>query len=563
MRRPDRTHRLTFAFVFASTLLVAASAIGPRAAVAADITWIDAAGGNFNDPSNWSPAQVPDKADRALITIAGTYTVNVGATDQLFIAELVVDGSSGEQTLHFTPGGSIGVDTDVTIGAHAVVVLEQASSLLAFGAASIAGGLQASQATFDANEVHNTGTIELSETSLGGRFLNDGMLSTHGTCGFQTLENAGTFEALTGPGLFPGAFVDSLINRGHVTAGPSIMFVAGALMSNEPNGVLSIEASTTANANEFRNAGVWRVAAGSSCQGSTFVQLASGEFVPHYDVGSVIYPILCPDVVLDGTLAPVFAPAFTPPPGNLPLAFKQTLAGEFSIVSPSGTHGVAIEAAYLDQVYVHVLGPGIVITPPAGEGNGSASTIISGSDLSVVTQARLTRTGQTPITADPVTFDKDTRMVYATFDLTGRATGAWNVEVEGPGGTQTAPDLFTIETAATFRAPIRVDILGGGVLRRGGSREWSIAVLNPNGTDERGAVQIDIPGGLPWELFAQRLDKDGTRGASGKFAETTTIIVPDVVASPGITLSIVRIRLTMPVELADGQGTIQARWYQP
>ncbi|NQU40313.1 MAG: hypothetical protein HQ523_10210, partial [Lentisphaerae bacterium] len=44
---------------------------------AATITWTNSAGGNWSDAVNWDPNLVPDTGDDAIITAAGSYTINL------------------------------------------------------------------------------------------------------------------------------------------------------------------------------------------------------------------------------------------------------------------------------------------------------------------------------------------------------------------------------------------------------------------------------------------------------------------------------------------------------
>jgi hypothetical protein len=72
-------------------------------AQAAPISWAAAVSGNWNDPTKWSPPQVPVAGDQVFITVAGTYTVtlNVNASPD----SLVLGSSSGTQTLASTSFG--------------------------------------------------------------------------------------------------------------------------------------------------------------------------------------------------------------------------------------------------------------------------------------------------------------------------------------------------------------------------------------------------------------------------------------------------------------------------
>ena len=86
---------------------------------AADIVWTNLAGGNWNNPTNWSPNQVPGATDNALITNAGTYTVTLNANAD--ITSLTLGGNSGTQTLtntafNLTLSANSVVDTNAVFG---------------------------------------------------------------------------------------------------------------------------------------------------------------------------------------------------------------------------------------------------------------------------------------------------------------------------------------------------------------------------------------------------------------------------------------------------------------
>ncbi len=77
--------------------LVLAAIVFPRASFAIPISWDNAAGGNWNTPGNWSPAQVPTSADDVTIDLAGTYTVTIDTSPT--VLSLALGGASGTQTL--------------------------------------------------------------------------------------------------------------------------------------------------------------------------------------------------------------------------------------------------------------------------------------------------------------------------------------------------------------------------------------------------------------------------------------------------------------------------------
>jgi hypothetical protein len=79
--------------IFAVLLLLLATG----AARAADIAWINPAGGDFNEPANWSTMTVPGEGDNAIITLDGTYTVVVDERNT--VSGLILGAASGNQTL--------------------------------------------------------------------------------------------------------------------------------------------------------------------------------------------------------------------------------------------------------------------------------------------------------------------------------------------------------------------------------------------------------------------------------------------------------------------------------
>ena len=92
-----RTQRLAIGTLGAAAALALALALIASPAAAADISWANALGGNWNTGANWSGGSPPGASDNAIITLAGTYTVtlDVNAT----VAGLTLGGATGVQTL--------------------------------------------------------------------------------------------------------------------------------------------------------------------------------------------------------------------------------------------------------------------------------------------------------------------------------------------------------------------------------------------------------------------------------------------------------------------------------
>jgi hypothetical protein len=134
------------------------------------------------------------------------------------------------------------------------------------------------------------------------------------------------------------------------------------------------------------------------------------------------------------------------------------------------------------------------ILPSTGGDTGSVSAIIHGGGFASGAIVRFVRAGQPDIVGDPVSVDSGGRTIAATFDLTGKARGAWDVVVTNADGTSaTLAQGFTIEQG---RAPeVWVDILGRGTIRAGREETFTIVVGNRGNTDAVGVpLRID---GIP------------------------------------------------------------------
>src|SRR5262245_7883277 len=99
-----------------------------RTAWGEDIEWKNPVSGNWGTPSNWDPAQVPDAADNAIITVSGTYTVTLDVTATVTAVNL--GGPSGTQTL------AIGANTLTLTGPSTV----DTHGVLNMGAGVLSGG---------------------------------------------------------------------------------------------------------------------------------------------------------------------------------------------------------------------------------------------------------------------------------------------------------------------------------------------------------------------------------------------------------------------------------------
>lgn len=139
-----------------------------------------------------------------------------------------------------------------------------------------------------------------------------------------------------------------------------------------------------------------------------------------------------------------------------------------------------------------------IILPNAGGDTGSVSAIIHGTGLADGATVKLMRSGQPDIVGDPVAVAADGRTVSTTFDLVGKARGAWDVVVTNPdAGSTTLPGGFTIEEG---RAPqVWVDIVSRDTILVRRPQTFYVLVGN------RGNVNaIGVP------LYVTGIPKDAT-----------------------------------------------------
>lgn len=148
------------------------------------------------------------------------------------------------------------------------------------------------------------------------------------------------------------------------------------------------------------------------------------------------------DAYLTGVTTSAFdlpkAPGFTP--------FQQLNAGArdaFLAKFSTGTPGVLSISTIL---------------PNAGGDTGSVTTIVHGTGFAAGATVKLVRSGEADIAGDPVAVAADGRTVSATFDLTGKARGNWDVVVTNPdSASATMPEGFIVQPG---RAPqLWVDIV--------------------------------------------------------------------------------------------------------
>lgn len=136
------------------------------------VTWINAAGGDWSDPGNWSAGRVPTSADTAVIGLDGVFTITVN-TDAS-VSSLELGGASGTQTLALS-GAVLTVNGAFTITASGLLSMTN-------GTVNGSGALDVPGATIETGATNGLSVISLPITSSATTIMNlaSGTLSLSG-----------------------------------------------------------------------------------------------------------------------------------------------------------------------------------------------------------------------------------------------------------------------------------------------------------------------------------------------------------------------------------------------
>ena len=181
------------------------------------------------------------------------------------------------------------------------------------------------------------------------------------------------------------------------------------------------------------------------------------------------------------------------PPGNG--GFSCALIDQRGIVRPQGA--VCDIGAYETAA---PSGPPFFVVPNHAGDTGSVLVTVYGPSVESGATIALVRPGES-IPALPVGVVGS--VLSTTFDVTGRATGAWDVVVTRPGGAPaTLPGGFTIESA---RAPdLWADVVVSDRPHPGGSAQrYTILFGNRGNVDATGAtLLLTVPSDVPIHLLS-------------------------------------------------------------
>jgi len=122
------------------------------------------------------------------------------------------------------------------------------------------------------------------------------------------------------------------------------------------------------------------------------------------------------------------------------------------------------------------------IQPREGGNGGSLIAVVHGSGFQSGATVKLVRNGQADIEGTPASIGEGGQIALTTFDLAGKALGAWDVVVTNPDATTaTSGGVFEV---ATPRAPdLWIDIIGRHVARAGRPARYLLLYGNRGNTD--------------------------------------------------------------------------------
>ena len=160
------------------------------------VNWINASGGNYDAPANWSTGQVPGPGDDAVIDTAATLSVVIQAGDNKAVHSLT---TTSNDTLTIAAGGSLTVAANSTFaGALAITggALELEANSTLSGPLTLAGG------SLTANGAGITVSASGTTTDSGGSLFAEGgaTLSLPGLTSFLSGSAFTTTVEATGAG---------------------------------------------------------------------------------------------------------------------------------------------------------------------------------------------------------------------------------------------------------------------------------------------------------------------------------------------------------------------------
>jgi hypothetical protein len=430
----SRSSAMKIAFSSVASLVRLSCGLMTLPVAAADITWTNLAGGNWNAATNWSTQTVPGSADNVFITNSGTYTVTLNLSAS--VLSLVLGGGSGTQRLTNNLVGNT-----LTLGAASFV---EPSGVLGWGNGTLTGSgdLDVRGAVlWNGGTIGGLGTLAISpqgSLTLGGTLLktisgrplvNSGSVVWSGTgdiafnVGAITNLATGIFEIQNNEPMTDqdgSGSPASLVNLGLIrkVSGTGTSSITGVTLQNR--GSLSVQSGTLTWAGSLNNSGSCEVPLGT-------LNLSGGG-----DHSGVFDCSMLGLVNFSGGTHTLEAGASLTGPGT------HRLSGTSATLTLAG----AVQASSL-EVTAGTLGGGgdltvtNVLTWSAGTFTGAGNTTVpAGAQLAMSGTASKTLSGRT---------------------LTLGGSGVWT----GTGGLQFASGSFVILPGGVFDIQNNVAITDG------------------------------------------------------------------------------------------------------
>ena len=198
-----------------------------------DITWINGAGGDWNTAANWNPSQVPGPADKAILALGVTVTVDADTT----VGSVDFSNGALSGTGSLTVNGALSW-TGGDMSGSGTTVIPSGGSLVLSGANNKLLGQRT---------INSSGTTSLSGGDLwsgqGAVFNNTGTFDVEGDASFlnnlggsATINNTGSFQKSGGTG--STAIGPAFNNNGTLNVQTGTITMAGSSFSNSTTAVL-------------------------------------------------------------------------------------------------------------------------------------------------------------------------------------------------------------------------------------------------------------------------------------------------------------------------------------
>lgn len=136
------------------------------------------------------------------------------------------------------------------------------------------------------------------------------------------------------------------------------------------------------------------------------------------------------------------------------------------------------------------------ISPMKGGNAGNVTITIKGGWLDANASVMLVRNGYPDILAERITGTETKSEIDATFNLTGKGIGDWDLTVINPDGQlATSPSPFSVEQGG--KAELKIDLIGRDKVRSGRDSQIILKVENLGNQDANGVILGVVQSGSP------------------------------------------------------------------